>query len=397
MNTTSFSYRPARVGGRLVAALLFTGLQLSLVLFPFGSMRAGENEERNAFTWKNLQSDIAGVADRTDPNLVNSWGLTINTTANIFWIADNGAGVSTLYHPDGSPVLLPSTPTPQNFVVTIPTTSADTGTMSAPTGIVFNPSSKVFLFSKPAMPAVFLWDGEDGAIFAWNPGVDLTNAKIVVDKSSPVPANSSVYKGLALANRQSGGPTLYATNFHNGVVDVFDSSFTPVTGGFVDPNLPANYAPFGIASIDNLLYVTFALQNGAKHDDVAGVGHGFVDVFTPEGVLIKRLIPFTLGSGHLNSPWGLARVPHEFGKFGHDVLLVGNFGDGNINAFDINTGNFIASLENRRGEALDFNGLWALFFFDDKLYFTAGIGDEMHGLFGVIRPVEREEEEDSHE
>jgi len=397
MNTTSFSYRPARVGGRPVVALLFTALQLSSVLFPFGSLRAGENEERNAFTWKNLQSDIAGVADRTDPNLVNSWGLTINTTANVFWVSDNVSGVSTLYRPDGSPVLLPSTP-PQNFV-TIPPTSADTGSppTAAPTGIVFNASPSAFLFSKPAMPAVFLWDGEDGAIFAWNPGVDLTNAKIVVDKSSPDPTVSSVYKGLALANRNSGGPTLYAANFHNATVDVFDSTFHAVTGGFVDRNLPANYAPFGIATIDNLIYVTFALQNGVKHDDVAGVGHGFVDVFTPEGVLMQRLIPFTPGSGPLNSPWGLAKVPHEFGKFGHDVLLVANFGDGKINAFDINSGNFIAPLKNRRGEPLDFNGLWALFFFDDRLYFTAGIGDETHGLFGVIRPVEKEEEEDSHE
>jgi uncharacterized protein (TIGR03118 family) len=197
------------------------------------------------------------------------------------------------------------------------------------------------------------------------------------------------------SNRQNGGPTLYAANFHNGTIDVFDSNFSPVTGGFVDPNLPANYAPFAIASIDNLLYVTFALQNGVKHDDVGGVGHGFVDVFTPEGVLMKRLIPFTPGSGPLNSPWGLARVPHEFWEFDHDVLLVANFGDGKINAFDINSGNFIAPLKNRRGEPLDFNGLWALFFFDDRLYFTAGIGDETHGLFGVIRPVEREEEDDS--
>ena len=238
----------------------------------------------------------------------------------------------------------------------------------------------------------------DGAIFAWNPGVDLTNAKIVVDKSSPDPAISSVYKGLALANRQSGGPTLYAANFRNGTVDVLDSSFNAVTGGFVDPmGLPAGYAPFGIANIDNLLYVTFALQNGVKHDDVGGVGHGFVDAFTPEGVLVKRLIPFTDGSGPLNSPWGLARIPHEFGKFGHNVLLVANFGDGKINAFDISSGNFIAPLENRRGEPLDFNGLWALFFFDDRLYFTAGIGDETHGLFGVIRSAQKEEEEDSHD
>jgi uncharacterized protein (TIGR03118 family) len=396
MNTASLLYRPARVGGRLVAALLFTGLQLSLVLFPFGSVRAGENEERNAFTWKNLQSDIAGVADRTDPNLVNSWGLTINTTANIFWISDNGTGVSTVYRPDGSPVLLGQSG--QNFV-TLPPTLVDKGaqppTPAAPTGIAFNLSKNAFLIPKTSDSAVFLFDGEDGGIWAWSPAFNLTNAFLVIQPQTSDPTKNSVYKGLALANRASGGPTLYATNFRKGTIDVFDSSFKPVTGGFVDPNLPANYAPFGIASIDNLLYVTFALQNNVKHDDVSGVGHGFVDVFTPEGVLIKRLIPFTPGSGHLNSPWGLARVPRGFGKFGHDVLLVGNFGDGTINAFDINTGNFIAPLENRRGEPLDFNGLWALFFFDDKLYFTAGIGDETHGLFGVIRPVEREE--DSHE
>jgi uncharacterized protein (TIGR03118 family) len=397
MKITSFSYRLTRVGGGFVTALLAAGLQLSLVALPIGSLRAGgENEARNAFIWRNLQSDIAGVADRTDPNLVNSWGLTINTMANVFWIADNGAGVSTLYRPNGAPVLLPSQP-PQNFV-TIPPTSADTGTppMSAPTGIVFNPSSSAFLIPNTTSPAVFLFDGEDGGIFGWNPGVNLTNAVLIVDKSSSNSAQSSVFKGLALANRKSGGPTLYATNFQNGTVEVFDSSFHAVTGGFVDPNVPANYAPFGIASIDNLLYVTFALQNGVKHDDVAGVGHGFIDVFTPEGFLVKRLIPFTDGSGPLNSPWGLARIPHEFGKFDHDVLLVANFGDGKINAFDINSGNFIAPLKNRRGEPLDFNGLWALFFLDDRLYFTAGIGDESHGLFGVIRSVEKEEEENPH-
>ena len=219
--------------------------------------------------------------------------------------------------------------------------------MSAPTGIVFNASSSAFLIPNTTSPAVFLFDGEDGGIFGWNPGVNLTNAVLIVDKSSSNPAQSSVFKGLALANRKSGGPTLYATNFQDGTVDVLDSSFHAVTGGFVDPNVPANYAPFGIASIDNLLYVTFALQNGVKHDDVAGVGHGFVDVFTPEGLLVKRLIPFTDGSGSLNSPWGLARIPHQFGKFGHDVLLVANFGDGKINAFDINSGNFIAPLKNR--------------------------------------------------
>jgi len=405
MNTIGFSHRHTRMGGSHLAALIVTGLQLSLILVPFGSLRAGENEERNAFTWKNLQSDLAGVADRTDPNLVNSWGLTINTKANVFWINDNVTGVSTLYLPNGSPVLLGTSG--QNFV-TLPVTAADNAmtppaTTASPTGIVYNPSSSVpnsnlFLIPGTKDPAVFMFDGEDGGIWAWNPNFKLTNAVLVVDTStSPSLADGSVYKGLALANRANGGPALYAANFRHATVDVFDSNFKPVTGGFVDPNLPMNYAPFGIASIDNLLYVTFALQNDVKHDDVGGVGHGFVDVFTPDGVLMKRLIPFTPGSGPLNSPWGLARVPHEFGNFGHDVLLVGNFGDGMINAFNIHTGTFIASLLHRPKQPLDFNGLWGLFFFDDRLYFAAGIGDETHGLFGVIRPAEREEEEDSHE
>jgi len=401
MNTTSFSLRPTRVCGSFLAALIVAGLQLSLVLFPFGSVRAGENEERNAFTWKNLQSDIEGVADRTDVNLVNSWGLAINTTANVFWVADNGTGVSTLYQPNGSPVMLPSTP-PQNFV-TLPPTLVDTGaqppTAATPTGIAFNPSKSAFLIPNTSDPAVFLFDGEDGGIWAWNPAFDLTNAFLVIQPQTSDPTKNSVYKGLALANRQSGELTLYATNFRNGTIDVFDRSFNLVTT-FVDPNLPSvpplPWAPFGIANIGNLLYVTFAVQNDAKHDDVGGVGHGFVDVFNPDTGFVKRLIEFS-DNGPLNSPWGLARAPHKFGKFGHEVLLVGNFGDGKINAFDIASGKFIAPLKNRRGEPLEFNGLWALFFFDHQLYFTAGIGDETHGLFGVIKSVEREEEENFHE
>jgi len=408
MKTISFSYHSARVGRRLATALFVLGLQLSLAGFPVGSLRAaGTNDERNAFTWKNLQSDIAGIADRTDPNLVNSWGLVINLTAKVFWIADNGTGVSTLYRPDGSPVLLGQSG--QNFV-TLPPTLVDTATppavpTAAPTGIVFNnPATNAFLIpttTNPVvfLPAIFLFDGEDGGIWGWNPGVDLLNATLIIKPSSPDATKNSVYKGLALANRTTGGPTLYAANFRNGTVDVFDSSFKPVTGGFVgDPNIPAGYAPFGIANIDNLLYVTFALQNPAKHDDVGGPGHGFVDVFSPDTGFIKRLIPFTPGPGHpLNSPWGLAEAPREFGKFGQDVLLVGNFGDGTINAFDIHTGASLGPLKNRRGESLAFNGLWALFFFDDRLYFTAGIGDESHGLFGFIRRAEEQEDHNSHE
>jgi uncharacterized protein (TIGR03118 family) len=408
MNITSISHRPIQRGS-LAAVLLAAGLQLSLVALPIGSLRAGgANEERNAFSWKNLQSDIAGVAKRTDPNLVNSWGLTINTTAKVFWIADNGAGVSTLYRPDGSPVLLPSTPA-QNFV-TLPPTAIDPPTPPAlvgtatPTGIVFNdPATNAFFIPGTKNPAIFIFDGEDGGIWGWNPAVNLLNATLIIQPASPDPTTNSVYKGLALANRTPGGLTLYATNFRNGTVDLFDSSFNPVTlaGAFVDPNLPKGYGPFGIATFDNLIYVTYAKQNDEKHDDVAAPGNGFVDVFDTQGNLITRLI----SRGPLNSPWGLAEVPHKFGKIGHnffdnffhDVLLVGNFGDGKINAFDIHTGAPLGPLKNRRGDALAFNGLWALFFFDERLYFTAGIGDESHGLFGVIKPVEKEEEEDFHE
>jgi uncharacterized protein (TIGR03118 family) len=401
MKTSSLSFHSTQLGRRFAAALFVAGLDLSLVAFPIGSLRAGE-DERNAFNWKNLQSDIGGVADRTDPNLSNAWGLVIHPTAKVFWVNDNATGVSTLFHPDGSPMLLPSRP-PQNFV-TLPLTAGDKASMppataAAPTGIVFNPSSSspnsnVFLIRGPKSPATFIFDGEDGGIWAWNPGVSLTEAILVRDNStSPSLADSSVYKGLTLANRSSGDPTLYAANFRHGTVDIFNSSFQPVTipGAFRDPTLPTGYAPFGIATIDNLIYVTFAKQNDSKHDDVSGAGHGFVDVFDTNGVLLKHLIK----GGQLNSPWGLARVPREFGKFGHDVLLVGNFGDGMINAFNIHTGAFLGSLLHRPNQPLEFDDLWALFFFDDKLYFTAGIVDESHGLFGVIRPAG--EDEDNHD
>jgi uncharacterized protein (TIGR03118 family) len=325
--------------------------------------------------------------------------LVINPTAKVFWIADNGTGVSSLYRPDGTPVLLGQSD--KNFV-TLPPTLVDKPTPPAtkatatPTGIVFNnPATNAFLIPGTTQPAIFIFDGEDGGIWGWNPGVDLLNATLIIQPASDDATTNSVYKGLASANRTPGGPTLYAANFRNGTVDVFDSSFNPVTiaGAFVDPNLPKGYAPFGIATFDNLIYVTYAKQNAQKHDDVASPGNGFVDVFDTQGKLMTRLI----SRGALNSPWGLAEVPHKFGKFGDDVLLVGNFGDGTINAFNIHTGASLGPLNNRRGEPLAFNGLWALFFFDDRLYFTAGIGDESHGLFGFIRRVEEREDHESND
>lgn len=372
------------------AALAIAGLQFSPAVLPSAY---AEDQNDQFFDWENLQSDVAGVADRTDPNVVNAWGLLINPTAKVFWVNDNGAGVSTLFRPDGTPVLLGPSPG-QNFV-TLPPTAVDTGSppTAAPTGIVFNSSPNAFLIPNTNSPAIFIFDGEDGGIWGWNLQVNLLNARLIVKPSSPDPMTNNVFKGLAIANRSS-GPALFATNFRAGKVFVFDSSFKLVAQ-FTDPNPPlpvpngtAGWAPFGIANIDGLLYVTFAAQNDVKHDDLAAPGRGFVDVFSPEGVLLKQLI---IG-GKLNSPWGLAKVPKQFGKFEDDVLLVGNFGDGHMNAYNIESSPavFIESLSRRAGQPLEFNGLWGLFFFQDKLYFTAGIVDEAHGLFGFIHPQEHE-------
>jgi uncharacterized protein (TIGR03118 family) len=374
-----------RVSGPLPslgAVLAVTGLQFLSAMFPSASALANS---KNFFDWENLQSDIPGVADRTDSNLRNPWGLALNTTFNIFWVADNATGVSTLYQPDGTAVPL---------VVTIPPTPAENPLLpSAPTGIVFNTFAHAFKLPN-GIQAAFIFDGEDGRITAWNGGL-----RAVIEKdNSP---SGAVYKGLALAVRGNGEPTLYATNFHSGKIDVFDSQFQPVTltGNFTDtmskPPLPPNavgWAPFGIASIHNLLYITFAAQNAALHDDVAGPGAGFVDVFDAEGNFKQRLIT----GGKLDSPWGLAKVPDDshFGQRDEDDLLVGNFGDGRINAYNVNSGKFLETLQHRDGQPLEFNGLWSLLFFHGDLYFTAGIVDEADGLFGFIHQEKGKDSDD---
>jgi uncharacterized protein (TIGR03118 family) len=374
-----------------VAAVSILGLQFLSMAFFCGSARAQQVTAISGnFDWTNLQGDIAGVADRTDTKLLNPWGLTINPVGkgNAFWISDNNSGFSTLYQLDGAPVSL---------VVTIPPTSADKGPnpIANPTGIVINLSKKDFMLSD-GQPAAFIFDGEDGSITAWNGALNpITKAVIKVDNSNSDPTKSSVYKGLALATRTTGGLTLYATNFHNGTVEAYDSSFTKVvtTGTFTDPTPPpipagaVGWAPFGIASIDNLLYVTFAAQNSVKHDDVSGPGNGFVDVFDTEGILLMRLVT----QGELNSPWGLAKAPVKFGSLDDKMLLIGNFGNGNINVYNIHTGAFVGQLFHRKKQPLQFDGLWSLLFIDDRLYFTAGINSESDGLFGFIVPSASEE------
>jgi uncharacterized protein (TIGR03118 family) len=362
----------------------------------------------------NLVSDLPGVAQVLDPNLVNPWGIS-ESSGSPFWISDNNAGVSTLYNvpgTDGSPVSI------NPLVVSIPTPDNPTGATGAPTGTVFNidggPSggfviSGVDRNGNPnSASAVFLFATEDGTIVGWNPnvnpaGFDMTKAgtfgTIAVDNSQvPDAANGAVYKGLAIATDPNTGQTLlYAANFRSGQIDVFDTSFNAATlpdGAFTDPNLPNGYAPFNVQELGGKIYVTYAKQNADMHDDVAGAGHGFVDVFNLDGTpgladgnmrLVSR--------GPLNSPWGLAIAPDSFGKFG-GALLVGNFGNGKINAFDPNTGAFLGQLKDPDGEPIQIDGLWALKVGNggsggdaNSVYFTAGLDHEMHGLFGSLSPV----------
>ncbi len=320
--------------------------------------------DTNAYHWTNLVSDIAGVALRVDSNLVNPWGLAPSAT-NTLWVADNGTGVSTLYSTDGVPVPL---------VVIIPRSASNTDGAN-PTGTVFN-SGSGFVVTRNGVsgPSIFIFVSEDGSISGWNPDVSPDHAILAVDDGD----EGAVYKGATLAST-AGGDRLYVTNFHEGTVDVYDQNFMEVGGGFVDPTLPDGYAPFGIRNINGLIYVTYAKQDRDKEDDVPGPGHGFVNVFDTSGNFIRRLI----SRGRLNSPWGLALAPQDFG-IASGSLLVGNFGNGRINAFDPNTGDGRGPLEQADGTPLAFDGLWALHFIDTSLFFTAGIADEAHGLFGVI-------------
>jgi uncharacterized protein (TIGR03118 family) len=329
----------------------------------------------------NLVSDLPGVARVTDPNLVNPWGLAYSPSGP-FWVSDNNAGASTLY--DGQGQLQPFA---SPLVVSIPgPAGGPAGSMGAPTGTAFN-GGPGFIISanEQSGPSLFLFATEDGTIAGWNPSVDLTHALIAVDNSSA----GAVYKGLALGADSSGRTLLFATNFRAGTIDVFDQSFQAVrlAGSFSDPTLPAGFAPFGIQNINGLLYVTYAQQDPQKHDDVPGLGNGFVDVFNGDGVLQQRLV----SQGPLDSPWGLALAPASFGQFSHD-LLVGNFGDGHINAFAPSTGRFLGQLQDGLGHPLTIDHLWGLAFGNGAgagnahtLFFSAGIDDERHGLFGELQ------------
>jgi uncharacterized protein (TIGR03118 family) len=314
----------------------------------------------------NLVSDLPGVAAITDPNvppkLQNPWGLDRGPTGPL-WVSNNGTNSSTLYNGAGQP---------QSLVVSVP---------GSPTGIAFNGTTGFKLAN--GRPATFLFAGEGGTLSGWNGG---TTAALAKDMSS----SGAIYKGLTIATVGS-APRLFATNFHAGAVDTFDSSFN-YTGSFTDTTVGDGFAPFNVQNIGDHLFVTFAKQDADREDDVAGAGNGFVDEFNPDGTLVRRFA----SNGTLNSPWGVALAPASFGQFGGD-LLIGNFGDGRINAFDPTTGSFLGQLQGANGP-LAIEGLWGLKFGNgaaagptDTLFFTAGIAGpgaiEDHGLFGSITAV----------
>jgi uncharacterized protein (TIGR03118 family) len=355
-------------------------MALATVL-ALGAAPPAHADPEGRYEQHNLVSDGSVTAAHTNTQLVNPWGLAFNPTGPV-WIANNGTGLSTLY--DGNGVPQPLVPGP--LVVAIPTPSAPDG--GNPTGIVFNGTSG-FSVTKGTVSgsAKFLFATEGGVIAGWAPTVDLTHAIVAKDRSSA----GAIYKGLALSAGGSGA-LLYATDFHNNRIDVWDSSFAPAmlpAGAFTDPSIPHGFAPFGIQAINGNLYVTYAKQDADAEDDVQGKGLGYINVFDPNGKLLNHVA----SKGKLNAPWGLALAPAGFGVFSNS-LLVGNFGDGRINAFDIATGEYLGALKDSDGHPLVIEGLWGLMFGNgfasqsvNTLFFTAGPGDEVHGLYGKLDAV----------
>jgi uncharacterized protein (TIGR03118 family) len=329
-------------------------LLLGAAMFTLASARA------DTYSWTNFQSDIAGVAQHVDPNLVNPWGMSASANGTI-WVSDNGSGVSTLYNQDGTAVPL---------VVEIPTAAQNTEGAN-PTGQVFNDTG-FFQVTKngTSASALFIFVSEDGSISGWNPTLDETHAIIAVDNGNG--RNHAIYKGATLGVR-NGHNFLYVTDFHRTKVETYDENFNRVNpNGFVDPNIPSGYAPFGIRNFNGEIFVTYAKQDAAKEDDVHCPGCGLINVFDTSGHFLRRLTQ----RGNLNAPWGLTEFDGE--------LWVGNFGDGKINVYDPTSGAFIETLMRADGTPLQFDGLWDLLPLGNGVYFTAGIADEGHGLFGLI-------------
>jgi uncharacterized protein (TIGR03118 family) len=362
---------------------------LGLIFVTTATLRPVE-AQTNSFKQTNLISDTSGMAANTDQRLVNPWGIAFLPNQP-FWIANNGSGFTTLNDQNGA--------SQGSFVVSGPNASS---APASPTGIVANVALSGFVLNN--MPSVFVFDGEDGTISAWNPSV--AKSVVMVDNSAnPTVATGAVYKGLVLIKNATGS-FLLATNFRSGKVEIYDTNFKPTQilgpGAFNDPALPAvpansgspGYAPFGIHVITvngaPMVVVTYALQDMPMHDPLHIAGAGFVDLFSTDGAMVRRIT----SDSHLNAPWGVVMPRASFGSFGaNGNLLVGNFGDGTINAFNFATGAFVDQMKNHQGTPITNAALWDMVFGGgmlagdpNTLYITAGLANEMHGLFAAITP-----------
>ena len=345
---------------RTIAAIGFA----SALVACSDSMITNNPPPASSFTVTKLVADASGGgAASVDANLVNGWGLAFGPTG-VLWVSNEGTGTSTLYDANG---------VTQPLVVSIPSPTAATG--GKPTGTIFNATSDFVIPGGAA--AKFLFAGIEGIITAWSTG---TSGQVVADRSG----QDAVYLGIAMASN-GGANFLYAANFKNNKVDVFDGTFQFVKS-FTDPNIPAGYGPFGIQAIGGKLYVTYAKQKPAPDNDeeVTGMGFGYVDIFNADGTVSSRFA----STGHLNAPWGVALAPTGFGTFSGDILI-GNFGDGLIGAYDPVSGAFVDYLRDASGAPIVLEGLWGLTFGPaaqpSTLYFASGPGDEKHGLVGTIK------------
>jgi uncharacterized protein (TIGR03118 family) len=386
------AHRAARLSKNIRMSWLCAGVLLGTAA---GSWAAQTNSAPpNNYLVHNLVSDLANTADHQDPHLVNPWGVGFGATP--FWSGNDGTGTATLY--DGTGALIP-------LVVTIPQ-AGNAGTAGPITGVIFNPfASNPNAFDvQSGKPALFIFCSKDGLISGWNQSVSGAQASVLFDNSK----SGAVYTGCAVGGTTS-APYIYAANFSAGTIDVYDANLNlnpppfnqngppqPFSGGssFSNQPIPSGFAPYNIQNINGTLYVTYAQQNPQKNASVGGAGNGYVAMFSLGGNLISNLI----AQGPLNSPWGMAIAPPSFGPFA-GALMVGNFSDGSINAFNATTGTFLGALNDTTGKPIAIPGLWSLSFGSGAdsedpgtLYITAGIGGgpnhdpvQSHGLLASIQ------------
>jgi uncharacterized protein (TIGR03118 family) len=372
----------------------------SFALLMLSSLAFGQHYQQTNLVANFASAPAAGLID---PNLQNAWGIAASPTGSPWWVSNNAGGTSTLYSIDaqGAAHIVPINGTGTVIVSNAPSQPAP----GSPTGIMFNGSPTDFLLA-PGKRALFIFVTEDGTVQGWNPGVS-PNAVIKVDNSqTPNAANGAVYKGATIAEI-GGQKFILAANFRRGSIDVFNTNFQQVhlsantfhndgdQGDQGDNGIPDGFAPFNVQGIGPNLYVTYAKQDAARHDPVAGAGLGFVNVFDSNGNLIQRLEH----TNSMNAPWGVVWATHDFGEFSN-TILVGQFRGGNISAFNPVTGRFLGNMLNPNGSTLLIDGLWALRFGNDgsagpgtTLFFTAGPNGETDGLLGTLLPVTAEKAE----